>query len=72
VIPKNEVPPYIGKSNSWFAKHKDELEANGFPKPIPILDAYDLIAIDAWLDSYCDSLDGPPDFDRRWTEAANG
>jgi predicted DNA-binding transcriptional regulator AlpA len=41
---------YLGKSETWFAEHRSQLEANGFPKSISFLGGYDRHAVDAWLD----------------------
>jgi hypothetical protein len=41
---------YLGKSETWFAEHRAELEAQGFPKSVPLLGGYDRHAVDLWLD----------------------
>ena len=41
----------LGRSPAWFSQHKAELEAAGFPKPLPVLGTYRPSAVQAWLDS---------------------
>jgi predicted DNA-binding transcriptional regulator AlpA len=41
---------YLGRSESWFAEHRAELEAQGFPKPVSLVGGYDRHAVDLWLD----------------------
>lgn len=50
MITKKQAAMHIGRSESWLNRHRLELEANGFPKPDPLFDRYDILAIDAWLD----------------------
>lgn len=40
----------LGKSPGWFYAHKTELEAVGFPKPLPVVKRYWPAAVRAWLD----------------------
>jgi predicted DNA-binding transcriptional regulator AlpA len=47
---------YLGRSESWFAEHRAELEAQGFPKPVSLLGGYDRNAVDLWLDQRSDLL----------------
>jgi predicted DNA-binding transcriptional regulator AlpA len=47
---------YLGRSESWFAEHRAELEAQGFPKPVSLLGGYDRHAVDLWLDQRSDLL----------------
>ena len=46
-----ETAHYLGWSVSTFHKRRDDLKAVGFPEPDPLLERYDLDAIDAWLDA---------------------
>lgn len=50
MITKKQAAMHIGRSESWFKRNRLSLEKNGFPKPDPLFDRYDIIAIDAWLD----------------------
>jgi hypothetical protein len=45
-----QTAAYLGKSVSWFLQHRPELETYGFPRRLPMMDAYDRIAIDDWFD----------------------
>jgi predicted DNA-binding transcriptional regulator AlpA len=60
---------YLGRSETWFADHRDELEAAGFPKQVPILKGYDRAAVDAWLDKHSSllhRLPAQPDASASW------
>lgn len=39
----------LGRSRSWFYEHRKELERQGFPAPLPIVDRWDPAAVDAWI-----------------------
>lgn len=41
---------YIGRSPSWLAENRMQLDAEGFPRPDPLLGGYDRCAVDTWLD----------------------
>ena len=41
---------YLGRSESWLAEHRVELETQGFPQPVALIGGYDRIAVDRWLD----------------------
>lgn len=45
-----EVAGYLGRGEQWFADHRAELEAAGFPCLDPLIGLYDLRAVDRWLD----------------------
>jgi hypothetical protein len=47
---------YLGKSLTWFAEHRAELEAAGFPRPDSLLNGWDVAAVDRWLDQRSDIL----------------
>jgi hypothetical protein len=38
----------IGRSRSWFYKHRNELRKVGFPEELPISKRFDVPAIVAW------------------------
>ena len=42
---------YIGASPDWFVQNRAQLEARGFPVPLPVVGGYDRQAIDGWLDA---------------------
>ena len=64
---------YIGRCLTWFMEHRTELEANGFPEPIQLLDGYDRSAIDEWLDRQGGrGQEEPNTYDERWERAASG
>jgi predicted DNA-binding transcriptional regulator AlpA len=44
-----DVCRMLRRTSGWFYKHREELEAAGFPKPVPVIGRYDAEAIDAWL-----------------------
>ena len=50
MITTKQAALHLGRSESWLKRHRPELEANGFPKPDELIERYDLLAIDAWLD----------------------
>ena len=72
VLSVAQTADYIGRSLSWFSEHREELEARGFPRPLPVVDGYDRVAIDACLDRLGGELDAPDDFDVAWERASNG
>lgn len=41
---------FFGRSPAWFSVHRSELEAKGFPQPIPLSGTYSPTAIQAWID----------------------
>ena len=41
---------YLGRSPTWLAENRAILEAQGFPRPDPLLGGYDRLAVDLWLD----------------------
>jgi hypothetical protein len=47
---------YLGRSETWLAEHRAELEREGFPRPDPLLGGYDRVAVDLWLDQRSDIL----------------
>ena len=51
VVSDAALAEYLGKSISWLAGHRHELEEQGFPRRLPILGGNDLNAVDG--------LDGP-------------
>jgi hypothetical protein len=67
-----ETASYLGRSPTWLAEHRAELEAAGFPKPIPLIGTRDRKAIDAWLDLQGGLDSALQDFESAWMRAANG
>lgn len=49
LLDASEVAKRLGRSRSWFYDHQKELDAAGFPRPLPVVDRWDPAAIDAWL-----------------------
>ena len=39
----------LGRSPSWFYQHRADLEAAGFPCPLPVVNRYDPEAVRAWM-----------------------
>ncbi len=73
VLTQAETAGYIGKSPSWLSEHLPELEAMGFPKPVPFLDGYDRAAVDSWLDRLGGLAPGDTtDHSAAWEAAARG
>lgn len=50
MITPAQAAAHIGRTAHWLKRHRAELELNGFPKPDPLFDRYDILAVDAWLD----------------------
>jgi hypothetical protein len=53
-----EVCRLLRRTSTWFYTHRSELEAVGFPEPVPIVGRYDGRAIAAWLDRQSGSARG--------------
>jgi hypothetical protein len=66
---------YIGKSPSWLASKRHELEQRyGFPPRVPVVGGNDLQAIDEWLDGLRAMTGGSTvsssiNIDELWTRA---
>ena len=45
-----EVSRILGRSPAWFRRHRPDLEAAGFPRPLPVVNRYRAEAVTAWLD----------------------
>ena len=45
-----QVAARFGKGETWFDKHRDELEAQGFPQYDDFLGGRDADAIELWFD----------------------
>lgn len=45
-----EAARYIGKSEQWLRLNRARLEALGFPRPHPVLDAIDRVLLDRFID----------------------
>ena len=50
-LPAHRIAAMLGRSPQWFAQHRAELEARGFPKPLPVVGLYNPAAVQVWLDS---------------------
>lgn len=51
MVPPEKVARRLGVSAATFRDKRAELEANGFPKPDPVLGNYCLDAVDRWIDA---------------------
>jgi hypothetical protein len=67
-----DTAEYLGHSLTWFCKRRGELEALGFPKPLPYFEGYDRRAIDDWLDRQGDFSQDKKNFNSAWEIASNG
>ena len=56
VLNTSTLCTYIGRSPTWLAENRAQLEAEGFPRPDPLLGGYDRCAVDFWLDQRSDIL----------------
>ncbi len=45
-----QVAARLGKGREWLKAHRQELEADGFPRYDDLLHGWDANAIEAWLD----------------------
>src|SRR5262245_10466101 len=50
LLTTREVCRLLRRGSGWFYKNRARLEAEGFPKPIPIVEHYDERAILKWID----------------------
>ena len=50
MVTQGELAWHFGLSVTAFAEKLPALEAEGFPRPDPLLNRYDLRAVDAWMD----------------------
>jgi hypothetical protein len=62
---------YLGRSLTWLADHRVQLEAAGFPPKLSLIGTYDRKAIDAWLDQQGGVDSALQDFESAWMRAAN-
>lgn len=44
-----EVCRLLRRSSGWFYDNRAKLEAEGFPKPVPVVGRYHAEAIEAWM-----------------------
>lgn len=51
-----QVAAYLGRSVAWLDRHRDSLQAAGFPAPHPLL-GWDRAALDRWIDGLTGGLD---------------
>jgi hypothetical protein len=66
-----ETASYLGRSPTWLAEHRGELEAAGFPKPLPLIGTRDRKAIDVWMDAQGGLITLAVNFDDPWMKAAS-
>lgn len=71
VLSSAQVAAYLGHSPTWLARHRSRLEAAGFPRPLPapFRGAWDLVAIDAWLDHIAGRSDAAVEGPSAWARA---
>ena len=50
IVTDVQLAEYLGKSSSWLAMHRHELERQGLPAGLPVVGGNDLNAVDQWLD----------------------
>jgi hypothetical protein len=50
IVNDAQLAAYIGKSVSWLAEHRLRLEAQGFPRRLPVIGGNDLDMVDQFLD----------------------
>jgi hypothetical protein len=50
IVNDAELAAYLGKSVSWLSQNRLTLEAQGFPKRLPVVGGNDLDAVDQFLD----------------------
>ncbi|MGY6709759.1 MAG: hypothetical protein ACXIVF_15675 [Rhizobiaceae bacterium] len=51
MVPPDKIARRLGVTRATFAEKRAALEANGFPKPDPVLGNYCLQAVDNWIDA---------------------
>ena len=71
IVTDAQLATYLGKSVSWLAMHRHELEAQGLPRRLPVVGGNDLNAVDEWLDRLRTPIgeDHDPQIERLWKEA---
>jgi hypothetical protein len=71
IVTDTQLASYLGKSPSWLAMHRHELEAQGLPRRLPIVGGNDLNAVDEWLDRVATPVveREDPKITRLWREA---
>lgn len=73
VMNRTETACYIGYSTTWFNEKLPHLYAGGFPRPLPLLDRWDRIAVDRWLDRLGGEAPATEQVEAdAWLRAANG
>lgn len=43
------VAALLGRPTEWFYRHREALEAAGFPKRLPVVRLWERAAVEAWL-----------------------
>ena len=71
IVTDVQLAEYLGKSSSWLAMHRHELERQGLPGRLPVVGGNDLNAVDQWLDGLGKPSIEPtnPRIERLWQEA---
>jgi hypothetical protein len=71
IVNDAQLAAYLGKSVSWLAMRRHELEAQGLPRRLPVVGGNDLHAVDQWLDQLRTPIlkDHDPQVERLWQEA---
>lgn len=60
-----EVAERLGVAYPWLCRHREALEAQGFPKPLPVINRYDPRAIAKWMDrQFAPPIDAAGAFDQ--------
>jgi hypothetical protein len=50
IVNDADLAAYLGKSVSWLSQNRLNLEAQGFPRRLPVVGGNDLDAVDQFLD----------------------
>jgi hypothetical protein len=50
IVNDAQLAAYLNKSVSWLAENRLRLEAQGFPRRLPVIGGNDLVAVDQFLD----------------------
>jgi hypothetical protein len=50
IVNDAELASYLNKGVTWLGQNRHSLEAQGFPRRLPVIGGNDLDAVDQWLD----------------------
>lgn len=50
IVNQTKLAVYLGKSKGWLSSNLKDLQSNGFPKKLDLVDGYDLRDVDLWID----------------------